>query len=105
MERGSHEPDDGPGQEVLVVEADVARHGRVSLPEDLRHGLQLGAHMDEAVQVDAGSSASHGEALHQRLGKLGTQVVAHLSEGWGRGDRRRTTMGIQFCFCAGSVWF
>lgn len=26
--------------------------------------------------------ASHGEALHQRLGELGAQVVAHLGQGW-----------------------
>ncbi len=63
-EWGSHEPDDGAGKEVLVAEADVARHGRVSLPEDLRHGLELGAHLDEAVQLDAGSWTAHGEALH-----------------------------------------
>lgn len=81
MERGSHEPGDGPGEEVLVAEADVSCHARVSLPEDLRHDLQLGANLNEAVQVDAGSRARYGEASHQRLGELGTQVVAHLSEG------------------------
>lgn len=87
VERGSHEPGDGPGQEVLIAEADVARHARVSLPEHLRHGLELSAHLDEAVQLDAGSCASHGVAAHQVLRKLGAQIVAHLSEGW-RGDNR-----------------
>lgn len=81
---GSHEPGDGPREEILIVKADVARHTRVFLPEDLRHGLELGAHLDEAVQLDAGASALQGVALHQRLRKLGTQVVAHLSEGWGQ---------------------
>lgn len=80
VEWGSHEPGDGPRQEILIVEADVARHARVSLPEDLCHGLELGAHLDEAVQMDAGSS-SHGVAPHQVLRKLWAQVVAHLSEG------------------------
>lgn len=81
MARGSHELDHGTGEEVLVVEADVARHGRIPLPEDLRHALELSAHLDEAVQLDAGSRASHGESPHQRLRELGTEVVAHLSEG------------------------
>lgn len=81
MARGSHEPDHGTREEVLVVEADVARHGRVPLPEDLRHALELSAHLDEAVQLDSGSRASHAEPLHQRLRELGTEVVAHLSEG------------------------
>lgn len=81
VEWGSHEPGDGSRQEILIAETDVARHGRVSLPEDLRHALELRAHLDEAVQMDTGSSTSYGEAPHQRLGKLGTQVVAHLSEG------------------------
>ena len=98
-ERGSHEPGDSSRQEVLIAEADVARHGRVSLPEHLRHGLELGAHLDEAVQMDAGSFASHGEAAHQVLRKLGAQVVAHLSEGWRR-DRQRTGTqdGSEFFF-------
>lgn len=49
VERGLHEPGDGPREEVLIVKADVARHGSVSLPEDLRHALELGAHVDETV--------------------------------------------------------
>lgn len=80
--QASHEPGDGSGEEVLVVEADVARHGGVLLPEGLRHALELGAHLDETVQLDAGSPARRGEASHQRLGELRTQVVAHLSEAW-----------------------
>ncbi|KAG7245136.1 hypothetical protein INR49_023702 [Caranx melampygus] len=49
--------------------------------KDLRHALELSAHLDEAVQLDAGSRASHGKSLHQRLRELRTEVVAHLSEG------------------------
>lgn len=93
----SHEPGDGPGQEVLIVHADVSRHGRVSLPEDLRHGLELGAHLDEAVQLDAGPRASHAEASHQCLGELGAQVVAHLSEGWGEERDRGERRGVNVC--------
>lgn len=78
---GSHEPGDGSGHEVLVTETDVARHGRVPLPEDLRHGLQLHAHLDEAVQLDSRTLASHCVALDQRLGELGAEVVAHLGQG------------------------
>lgn len=76
----SHEPGDGPRDEVLIVKADVAGHACVLLPEGLRHALQLGAHLDEAVQLDAGSSTLHSEAPHQRLRELGAEVVAHLSE-------------------------
>lgn len=78
---GSHEPGDGTGQEVLVTEPHVARHAGVLLPEDLRHGLQLRAHLDEAVQLDSGTLASQCEALDQRLGELGAEVVAHLGQG------------------------
>ena len=78
---GSHEPGDSTREEFLIVEADIACHSHVPLPEDLCHALELGAHLDEAVQLDAGSPALHGEALHQRFRKLGTEVVAHLSEG------------------------
>lgn len=49
VERGSNEPGDGPGQEILIAETDVARPGSVSLPEHLRHGLKLRAHLDEAI--------------------------------------------------------
>ena len=77
---GSHEPCDGTRQEVLIAEADVARHGGVPLPERLRHALQLRAHLDEAVQLYAGAPASHAEALHQRLCELGAEVEAHLSQ-------------------------
>lgn len=59
----------------------MARHVHVSLPEHLRHALELSAHLDEAVQLDARSPASEGEALYQRLRKLGAEIVAHLSEG------------------------
>lgn len=59
VERGSHEPVDGPRQEVLIAETDVACHGCVSLPEGLRHGLELRANLDEAVKLDTGSHASH----------------------------------------------
>lgn len=76
-----HEPGNGAGQEVLVAEADVARHGRVSLPEALRHALQLRADVDKAVQLDARSGATYAEALHQRLSELGAQVVSHLCQG------------------------
>lgn len=81
VEWGSHEPGDGTRKEFLIVEADVACHGCVSLPEGLRHALELGAHLDEAVQLDAVRPASHHVATNQRLRKLGTQVVAHLCEG------------------------
>lgn len=64
MEWGSHEPGDGPRQEILIADADIACHCRVSLSEELRHGLELRAYLDEAVQLDTGSSASYGEALH-----------------------------------------
>lgn len=67
MKRGSHEPGDSTGQKVLIAEADVARHARVSLPKHLSHALKLRAHVDEAVQLYAGSGTSHGEALDQRL--------------------------------------
>ena len=83
---GSHEPRDGTREKVLIAYADVARHAGVSLPERLRHALQLGAHLDEAVQLDAGPPASHGEAMHQRLRKLGAEVVTHLSQSWGQGE-------------------
>lgn len=49
VEWGSNEPGDGPRQEILIAETDVARHGSVSLPEHLRHGLELRAHLDEAI--------------------------------------------------------
>lgn len=49
VEWGSHEPGDRPRQEILIAEANVARHGSVSLPEGLRHGLELRAHVDEAI--------------------------------------------------------
>lgn len=49
VEWGSHEPGDGTGEEVLIAEAYGAHHGCVSLPEGLRYGLELGAHLDEAV--------------------------------------------------------
>lgn len=77
----SHEPGDGAREEVLIVKADVARHGVVFLPEELRHALQLGADVDEAIQLHAGTRGMHAEAPHQWLGELGTQVVAHLCEG------------------------
>lgn len=80
MEGRSHEPGDGPRQEILVADADVARHRRVPLPEELRGGLQLRAHLNEAVQLHAGASASDAEALHQRLRELGAEVVAHVSQ-------------------------
>lgn len=86
--RSSHEPGDGSGQEVLVTEPHAARHARVLLPEDLRHGLQLRAHLDEAVQLDSRALASQGEALHQRLGELGAEVVAHLGQRWESRGRR-----------------
>lgn len=89
VEWGSHEPGDGPRQEVLVVDADVAGHGGVPLPEELRGGLELRADLDEAVQLHAGTPASDAEALHQGLGELGAQVVAHLSESWGREAERK----------------
>lgn len=80
MEGRSHEPADGPRQEILVADADVASHRRVPLPAELRRGLELRAHLNEAVQLHAGTSTSDAEALHQRLRKLGAQVVAHLSK-------------------------
>ena len=82
----SHEPLDGPSEEVLVAEADIAGHCLVPLPEGLGHALQLCAHLDEAVQLDARPATPHSEATHQGLRELGTQVVAHLGEGW-RGTR------------------
>lgn len=86
----SHEPGDGSREEILIVDADVARHVRVSLPEDLRHGLELGAHLDEAVQLDARSHAWHGEAPHHGLSELGAEVVTHLSQGWGeKGETKK----------------
>lgn len=89
MERRSHEPGDGSRQEILIADADVSSHGRVPLPEELRRGLELRANLNEAVQLQAGASASDAEALHQRLRKLGAQVVAHLSESWGRETERQ----------------
>lgn len=80
---GSHEPGDGTGKEILVAHADVARQGCVPLPEGLGHALQLGAHLDESVQLYARPPASHTEASHQCLSELGTQVVAHLGKGCG----------------------
>lgn len=77
---GSHEPGDGSDQEVLVTEPNVARHAGVLLPEGLCHGLQLRAHLDEAVQLDSGTLTSHCEALDQRLRELGAEVVAHLGQ-------------------------
>lgn len=64
---GSHEPDDGTREEILIVDADVACHVRVPLSEDLRHALELGAHLDEAVELHARSHAWYGEASHQSL--------------------------------------
>lgn len=79
---GSHEPGDGSREEILIVDADVARHVSVPLPEDLRHGLELSAHLDEAVQLDARSHAWQSEAPHHSLSELGAEVVTHLSQGW-----------------------
>lgn len=89
MEWCSHEPGDGSRQEILVADADVASHGSVSLSEELRRGLQLRANLNEAVQLHTGTAALDAEALHQRLRKLGAQVVAHLSESWGQETGRQ----------------
>lgn len=102
MDWSSHEPCNGPRQEILIAETDVAGHGRVSLPEDLCHGLELRAHLDEAIQLDTRLSAPHTEALHQCLWKLGTQVVAHLSEGWGQ-EMDRAKMSVKSIFWDFSV--
>lgn len=75
----SHQPCNGAGEKVLVVEADAARHSGVSLPEHLRHALELRARLDEAVQLYAVGAAPIAEALHQHLRKLGAELVAHLS--------------------------
>lgn len=80
MEGRSHEPRDGPGQEILVADADVASPCCVPLAAELRRGLEQHAHLNEAVQLNAGTSASDAEALNQRLRKLGAQVVAHVSK-------------------------
>lgn len=63
----SHEPGDGTAYEVLVVHADVSGAVGVSLPEDVRHALELSAHLDKAVQLNAGPRPPHGKATHQRL--------------------------------------
>lgn len=76
----SHEPGDSSRQEILVADAYVASHRSVPLSEELCRGLQLRANLNEAVQLHTRMSASDAEALHQRLGKLGAQVVAHLSK-------------------------
>lgn len=83
----SHEAHDVAGQEVLVVHAHVARHAGVLLAERLRHGLQLGAHLDEAVQVHRPPLARRGKALHHPLDELRAQVVAHLGQGCGTEGR------------------
>lgn len=75
---GSHEASDGAAQEVLVVHAHVAGHAGVPLTEGVGHGLQLGAHLDEAVQVHRPLLVVRGKAAHQLLDELGAQVVAHL---------------------------
>lgn len=54
---GSHEPGDGTREEILIADTDVAHHVSVPLPEGQRHALELGAHLDEAVQLDARSHA------------------------------------------------
>lgn len=97
VEWGSHEPGDGTRKEFFIVEADIARHGCVFLLEGLGHALELGAHLDETVQLDAMRPASIGEATHHHFRKLGTQVVAHLCKSWvgqmwgGEELRERTT--------------
>lgn len=68
------------GDEVLEAEPHVALHGCVLLPEGLGQHLQLGAHLDEAVQLHGGVGGARAVAGDQELAELGAQVVAHLGQ-------------------------
>lgn len=75
------------GEEILVAEAGVPRHGRVLLAEGVGEALQLHADVDEPVQLDTGIGTGRalGVAGQQQLAELGAQVVAHLGESWEQG--------------------
>lgn len=68
------------GDKVLKTEANIALNGCVLFPEGLGQQLQLGAHLDEAVQLHGWVGGAWAVAGDQELGELGAQVVAHLGQ-------------------------